>query len=152
MEGPVQAKNWNEAHAQLQQSMKREIETMREILANMHEEEMSLIRKDKHSWSLVMQKRTQLLAQLNDVRKVRLEATQKLESIAGDSLEKSLPATDENSCETLFLRDQMLALIDRLNLQNSCNEALFYIFNANLQPVPVPAKAKTSIATIPPKE
>ena len=132
--------------------MKREIETMREILANMHEEEMSLIRKDKNSWSLVMQKRTHLLAQLNDVRKVRLEATQKLESLAGGNLEKSLLATDENSCETLFLRDQMLALIDRLNLQNSCNEALFYIFNAKLQPVPEPVKAKTSIATIPPKE
>jgi hypothetical protein len=148
----MQTKNWKEAHAGLQHNMQQEIETMREILANMHQEEVTLIQKDKHAWSQIMEERSHLLNQLNTIRKARLEATQKLESIAGGPLETALPFQDENSCETLFLHDQLLALIDRLNLQNSRNEALFHISNTQPHLLPEPLKPKTSIATIPPKE
>ena len=38
---------------------------------------------------------------------------------------KSFLRDDENRSETLSLRDQILALIDRMNLQSSRNEMLF---------------------------
>ena len=43
---------WNETHLQLQDAMKKEIETMREILGNMKEEEHFLVHKDKAAWHL----------------------------------------------------------------------------------------------------
>ena len=35
-------KEWDETHSQLRESMQKEISAMREILANMHEEELFL--------------------------------------------------------------------------------------------------------------
>ena len=156
---------WKETHDQLQQSMKKEIETMREILANMHQEELSLISKDKTAWAHVMEERSKLIAQLSDLRDSRLQATQKLQSLAFPQgipdeipLDQLLPAEDAASCETLFLRDQMMALVERMNLQNNRNELLGNISERRessqpaLQPVPKKKKNKISIATLPPKE
>ena len=156
---------WKETHTVLQQSMKKEIETMREILANMHQEEASLISRDKTAWAQVMDERSKLLARLGDLRDTRLQATQKLQTLAcphGTSeeipLENLLPMDDESSCETLFLRDQMMALLDRMNLQNNRNDLLSRIserpesLQPQLQPQPKKRKNKISVATLPPKE
>lgn len=157
-----QQEAWKETHAELQQSMKQEIETMREILANMHQEELSLMSKDKTAWAHIMEERSKLIARLSDLRDLRLQATLKLQSLAFPQggtdeipLEKLLPAEEASSCETLFLRDQMMALLDRLNLQSNRNELLNNISERQepaLAPQPKKKKSKISVATLPPKE
>lgn len=153
-------KNWIETHTQLQQSMKKEIEAMREILANMHQEELSLLLNDRKTWTQVMEQRAGLITLLSDLRDLRLRATEKLEELAFPQgkpqevvLEQLLPPEDENSCETLFLRDQMMALIDRMNLQSNRNELLANLSESHQRQIqPKPKKGKISIATLPPKE
>lgn len=157
---------WTETHTQLQQSMKKEIEAMREILANMHQEELSLLLNDRKTWAQVMEERAALIARLSNLRNSRLQATEKLEELAFPQgkpveilLEQILPPEDATTCETLFLRDQMMALVDRMNLQSNRNELLSNLpenqqhpSQAEVQPTSKPKKGKISIATLPPKE
>lgn len=123
---------WNETHLQLQDAMKKEIETMRAILGNMKEEEHFLVHKDKVAWSYTMEARNQLLQRLSEVQKYSQKLASNLQQMVLPhkglkpcSLEEILPRDDENRSETLSLRDQILALIDRMNLQSSRNEMLF---------------------------
>ncbi|HSW86828.1 MAG TPA: hypothetical protein VLG49_04940 [Rhabdochlamydiaceae bacterium] len=156
---------WNEAHDQLKISMQKEIGIMREILGNMHQEELSLLLNDKGSWNHVMQERSQLIERLSYLRAERLEATKKIEDMVDIKdktkeipLESILPTQDENSCEILSLRDQLMALMERINFQGCRNEILFHQvehqpdipynpqYNQN-QPAPAKSKKKASIAT-----
>lgn len=122
---------WYEAHIKLQNSMKQEIDIMREILANMHQEEYFLLSHDKVSCNHVIEERSLLLGRFNEIRKNRLYATEILEDLAFPdtdpemiSLADCLNQTDEQSCETLFLRDQLLAIYDRMTMQNARNQLL----------------------------
>ena len=126
--------SWNDTHLQLQDAMKKEIETMREILGNMKEEEHFLVHKDKAAWHYTIQERTQLFNRLTEVQKNEQKLAISLQQMvlphSGNelrSLEEILPRDDENRSETLSLRDQILALIDRMNLQSSRNEMLFVL-------------------------
>ena len=152
---------WTEMHEKLQQSMKKEIETMREVLANMHQEEQSLLINDKSSWSRVMEERSALILRLSDLREERLHTTEKLQLMAFPQgvpedvpLEDLFPPQDLLSCETLTLRDQLMALVERLNLQSGRNEILFNLSQHPMREEPQvqPHKPKISIATLPPKE
>lgn len=151
---------WNEMHEKLQQSMKKEIETMREILSNMHQEETLLQSKDKNSWNKIMEERATLILRLSNLREERLQAAEKLETLSGSPddtpLEELLSPQDEKGCETLSLRDQMVALVERLNLQSNRIEMLSKSSQepkAQLEPEAAkPLKRKISIATLPPKE
>lgn len=157
-------KEWDEAHIKLKISMQKEIGIMREILANMHSEELSLMLNDRGSWNYVMQERAQLVERLSYFRVARLEATKKIrELVHGQdpnspaTVDELLPAQEENSCEILSLRDQMMALMEKINFQNCRNEALFYQVEHQLDlphhpplhPVHAQAKPvkKASIAT-----
>lgn len=159
-------KIWNEARDQLKISMQKEISMMRELLANMHQEELSLLMNDRGSWNNVMQQRSQLIERLSYLRVERLEATKKIEDMvcAKDkakeiTLEEILPADDENSCEILSLRDQLFALMEKMNFQQCRNELLNHQAEhlADLPPQygspnPLPSSApnpkkKASIAT-----
>lgn len=152
---------WLEAHVKLQDSMKKEIEAMREILANMHQEEYFLLSNDKASRAHVLEERSLLLGRFNDLRKTRLSATEILEALSFPgcdpetmSLEECLAQNNEDSCETLFLRDQLTAIFDRMTMQNSRNQLLFKLKqNQSLggchHELPKPAKRKISIETIP---
>lgn len=157
------AKNlWNQAQNELKISMEKEISMMREILANMHQEELSLLTSDKTGWNLVMQKRFELVERLGSLRNARIEATQKIQKLASPDkkeadvpLDKLLPIENEESYEILMLRDQIMALTERMNFQNSRNENLFeQVKNKPLPPYSMqpkaplePKKGKTSIAT-----
>jgi hypothetical protein len=149
----------HERHNDLRRMMEMEIETMREILANMHQEEVSLVQKDKTAWSHVIQERSNLMEKLGDLREKRLSTTEDLKKIffpQGNTetitFEEIIPCQGEESCDLLILRDQITALIDRLHLQHSRNEALFYLSNAELETSPAPKKQKNRIATLPPEE
>jgi len=130
---PAEKKTWNEAHDHLKFIMQKEIHIMREILANMHQEELCLLLNDKGSWNQVMQQRSVLIERLSTLRAERISTTEEIEHMASAktknkslSLEQILPTDDENTCEILSLRDQLMALIERMNTQNCRNEYLFH--------------------------
>ncbi len=149
---------WTEHHSQLQYLMKKEIDTMRELLGNLHQEEMLIIQKNMDYWNQLMEERGHLISKLSDLRQNRISTTEILESMTNCAqsnipLEQLLPPDDENSWELLALRDQMFALLDRMNLQCSRNEMLTQL--AQHQPVlqPLPEKkSKISIATLSPED
>ena len=64
-------KEWDETHSQLRESMQKEISAMREILANMHEEELFLTKNNPEGLSLLLEKRSELLELLSAVRMTR---------------------------------------------------------------------------------
>ncbi len=148
---------WTELHTQLQSLMKKEIDTMRELLGNLHQEEILILQKDMTYWNHLMEERAHLIGQLSDVRQNRISTTESLESMTTSQpnvpLEELLPSDNENSWELLALRDQMFALLDRMNLQCSRNEMLTQLSRHQpaLQPLPE-KKAKISIATLPPDD
>lgn len=94
--------------------MKQEILAMREMLSNMHQEELSLLDKDEGRRQKVMIERSNLLSILMKLRKARLEATKKLERLT-PHLEETLSL---ETCEILSMRDQLTALIAKMNEQN----------------------------------
>lgn len=152
-------KNWENAHQNLKLSLQKEIGIMRELLANLHEEELSLLERNISNWQKVMDQRSQLVMQLSIQRNRRLKALSKIEAIAKKyQITDPFPAQDELSCETLSLIDQLVALVERLNMQNCRNDALF---DQTKQQKDLPlycsyplqqsqkAKRKNSIATYP---
>jgi hypothetical protein len=149
---------WTELHTELQNLLKKEIDAMRELLGNLHQEEILIIQKDMSYWNQLMEERGLLIHKLSSLREDRLSTTETLESRShfghsNVSLEELLPPDNENSWELLALRDQMFALLDRMNLQCSRNEMLTQL--ARHQPAPQfqpEKKAKISIATLPPED
>jgi hypothetical protein len=143
---------WTKTHDFLQQVMKRELETMRQLLDNMNLEEQFILRKEKKYWSSMMEERNHLIEDLNAIRQNRIIVTKKLEMQAQQwdaPLEQLLPSEDTNTWEILSLRDQMVTLLDRMNLQTSRNEMLVYLAQV---PAQAPQqKKKISIATLPPE-
>ncbi len=139
---------WTEIHDNLQLIMKRELETMRQLLDNMNLEEQFILRKEKKYWGSMMEERAHLIDQLNEIQNSKLVILQKLGSYAESSnasLEELLPVEHTNSWEVLSLRDQMVTLLERMNLQTSRNEMLM-----QLERIPAPqVKKKISIATLP---
>lgn len=146
---------WTETHEHLQTVMKRELETMRQLLANISLEEQFILRKEEKYWSSMMEERSSLIEQLSKIRQNKLGVIERLETLTQQTdapLEELLPTQDMNSWEILFLRDQMMTLLDRMNLQTSRNEMLLHLAKAPLGPQQAPQKkAKTTVATLPPE-
>jgi hypothetical protein len=152
---------WTEHHTALQNLLKKEIDTMRELLGNLHQEEILIIQKEMAYWNQLMEERGHLIQQLSHLRQDRMYTTEILESMnhshANVPLEELVPPDNENSWELLAMRDQILALLDRMNLQCSRNEMLTQLAHhqASCQNHPGPQpekKAKISIATLPPED
>lgn len=93
-------------------ALKREIELMRELLANLHEEELALLERNQRRWFEIMQIRSDQIVLLRDLRIERFSLALR-ERISED-------------CSLISLIDQMIALNERINLQNCRNEALFH--------------------------
>jgi len=108
------AKEQKNIHEILQSALKQEIGAMREMLANMHQEELTLLAKDRKAWTLVMLERVNLLTILSELRLTRIEVTHKLESINGCASN----GLKEEDCEILSMRDQLATLVEKMNQQN----------------------------------
>jgi flagellar biosynthesis/type III secretory pathway chaperone len=158
----VKNENWKVFHERLQASMKQEIGAMREMLANMRQEEVCLLAGDKTAWNNLMIERSSLLARLYELRSQRFQATELLESIAKDteiSFEHLLCLDDEDGCEIFTMREQLTALVEKMNQQNLRNSSLEgreYSLAKEKHSFPQSAvesvkKAKTTIATYPDK-
>lgn len=103
-------KNWEK----LAEALKNEIELMREVLSNLHQEELALLENDRKKWTAVMEQRSDHVLNLKQIRNERMSYAEEL-----------LPVFEEGSCEILSKLDQIFALVDRMNLQNCRNEVLF---------------------------
>jgi uncharacterized protein with von Willebrand factor type A (vWA) domain len=149
--------NWQNLHVSLRDGLQKEIYLMRELLSNMHQEEVSLILHDTGSLDQILQQRSQMLEKLSSLRLHRQETTEKIEKIISanhknPSLDEILPPNEEMSTEILSLSDQLMALTERMNLQHSQNQRLAEHPDHNhyppLQPSPqTRPKRKASVAT-----
>ncbi len=156
---------WTDTHNNLMLTMQKEVTLLRDLLTNLHQEEISLLMHDRATWNQLKEERANIVKHLEPCRQARAEATQKLSGdlkAAEISMEEILPSQDENSCEVLLLRDQIVALTERMNRQSNRNQILFTQvekrfdlppeFNAH-QPAYAPKKSKRiSVTTYPFKE
>lgn len=155
---------WKVFHERLQTSMKQEIAAMREMLANMVQEEVCLLSGDKTGWNRIMIERSSLLARLYELRSQRFEATELLETLAKDAevtFDYLLCLEDGQGCEILSMREQLTALVEKMNQQNIRNSTLegrdFNSLAKERLSFPPPSiadstkKSKTTIATYPNK-
>lgn len=115
----------------LRDALAREASVLRELLDNMHEEQEAILRGDAETLKLVMTHREPLMAALFECRTKRLRAIQNmpfarsLDGNLSDEMVETL-ATDgcPTSCEILSLRDEILAIIERVKMQNERNRYL----------------------------
>lgn len=115
--------DWNT----IRDSLEHEIRLTRELLSNLHQEEISLMLQDKGNINQILEQRSVMLERLSSLRVQREQTTKKLVKITGHtetSLEKILPPFEEITAEILSLSDQLLALTQRLNRQHTQNQYL----------------------------
>ena len=149
--------NWQSLHNTLLQDLQNEVRLTRELLSNMHQEEVSLMLHDMGSLNQVLIQRSNMLEKLSFLRSERHLTTQKIERIASvqnphPSLDHILPPHEETSAEILSLSDQLFALTERLNRQHSHNQRLGeHPEHHRYAPIPAAqeqrAKRKASVAT-----
>ena len=110
--------------------MKKEISIMREVLGNMHQEEVALTMLDKNSLHKTLQERFFMVQTLSVLRNARMVAT---EAIKTFHIQSKIKQTSTNNmaymmelqgCEIDYLSEQMLALIKSMNTQNCKNDTL----------------------------
>jgi hypothetical protein len=131
---------WTPQHAKLQAIMQQEMLALRELLANLHQEEFLMAKMDPLYWDQMMEERATLFAKLTELKQNRDVAIRLLQPSHDQlPLKDLLPLTQTESWEILSLQDQILTLWDRMNLQVSRNHML-----KQLQPQ---KKHKIEIAT-----
>jgi hypothetical protein len=119
--------------------MSREVALSREILATMYEEEGALLAHDDPALQQIMSKRDLPLQELMKIREERIDSVKQLSQTiiqkdggngqlvgASEELRASalIDAAGEQSCEVLVLCDQLIALIQKMNAQNTSNNQL----------------------------
>ena len=118
-----------QAKANLKDSMQKEVKLMREVLSNLFQEETSLFQHNQNSWNYLMQDRFSMIEKLKCFRSEREAAIDKLTELSPKN-EKKLPifefllSNDDDICEIALLLDQLVALTDKINEQNTRNQNL----------------------------
>ena len=148
---------WHTLHGTLRDDLQKEIHLTRELLSNMHQEEVSMMLHDGGSLNQIMQQRAHLLERLSLIRLHRSETTEQIIKIVGKShkqptLEEILPLDEEIRTEILSLSDQLMALTERMNRQHHQNLHLAehgdHVRYPQLQPAAdARPKKKASVAT-----
>lgn len=128
-----------EACDKLKISMQQEIHLMRELLANMHQEELILQHQDKGTWDRIMNERAGMIERLGSLREERLHASKQFE--------KHAAIEDSDTIEIFSLRDQLMALAERMNALKCQNEHLSQQSSYMPLPQAQKAKRKSSVAT-----
>lgn len=113
----VEDDNWQELHEELRKGLEKEIRLTRELLSNMHQEEVSLMLHDSGTLNQVLEVRSEMLEELSLLRLRRVRTTQKIEKIAAVSHQEILP-------EVISLTEQLMALTERMNRVHSQNQRL----------------------------
>ena len=102
---------------------------MREVLANMHQEELDLFLDNKKNWEVLIKERSTLFENLSNLKSARLETKEQLVDLLPFSkknipIEELLALDDEGYSEILLLQDQFSALLVRTNFQSQRNTYL----------------------------
>ena len=121
--------DWYMLHDTLRDGLEKEIRLTRELLSNLHQEEVSLMLHDTGSLNQVLQMRYPMLESLSSLRLHRRRTTEEIEKIVAmnnkqPSLEEVLPPNELITTEILSLTDQLMALNERLNRQHIHNQRL----------------------------
>lgn len=111
---------WELANERLNQVFESEIHLMREILTTLHQEEYALLENNRPSLRKVLSQRSDLVCILAKTRIERMGATEELTKCAVLHRQKEIAGF-----EIVSKLDQITALIERSNLQNCRNDALF---------------------------
>ena len=98
-----------------QEEMQKEVYLMRELLSNMHQEEVSLMLQDKRCFQEILDTRSTLLEKLGRVRRDKQGLLH--------ALEKSSPYLS-HSIEILSLYDQISTLSEKIHRQFFTNRHL----------------------------
>ena len=120
---------WNHLHLELKTTMQKEISLLRELLANLHQEELSLMFQDQGTCNQLLEQRVGMLEHLSHIRLLQDQTKSKLFSMVGISslnpdLNQILPDNEAISCEILSLKEQLLALHEKMNRQQFRNQHL----------------------------
>ena len=107
--------------------LQREVSLLRELLSNIQEEGLYPPSKEKKRWEKVMQDRFFLLEGIKELRKAR------------EGMQWKDP-----SHEFVFLIEQVIALIERIDAQNKYNERQQKIAIAPIISYPIPQVASLS--------
>lgn len=100
--------------------LKREIHIMRELLANLVQEELAILMRDERGWQHLFLERTSLV-----------EALKKLHH-ASSQLGSSSEQAPENQCDLTSLKEQILSLTEKMLLQSKRNTKLFEVYGNHL--------------------
>lgn len=129
-------------------SLKKEVSTLREILANLSLEELCLTKADKEGHGRIKEELSELYLHLDIARDVRKKAA--LRAFPGHlDPENALPLEDDYRCEVTFWQEQLSALTNKMKDQTIQNEFLSKVGEALPAKEPI-QKRKNGIATLPP--
>lgn len=147
--------NWEDLHTHLRDHLQEEVRLTRELLSNMHQEELSLILCDQGTLNQVLAQQFHLFERLSVLRLNRYKITLGIEKMVVEkkktpSVDELLPPAEEISTEILSLTDQLVCLTEHMskkygqnqNLSRRCDSSAH--FQLALQPRP---KKKASVAT-----
>lgn len=114
---------------ELKQTLQRELFLTRELLANLHQTELSLIFQDSGTYQQLAHYRLEMLDQLNSLKTLRDKTTHALNHLFCKNaetldLEHLLPDNEPIRWEILNLRDQLTTLNDKMNQQQLRNQHL----------------------------
>lgn len=109
------------------------VKVLRDLLANMEEEHHSLLMQNATAFEWIMNQRLPLMNSMHHYKKVMMNEIDKLQektlefSEIEDDRDKLLNLANligEEKIELLILRDQILALMDKMDIQNECTNYL----------------------------
>lgn len=120
-------KKWDQAHKILNDQLAKEIKILREMLSNLHQEELALLENRVSFWKKLRYQMSDLVLEIFTIREDRMLASIELTKCCVlQGQVEMLPHSEESSCDILSKLDQLIALLERINLQNCRNGALFH--------------------------
>lgn len=119
--------DWHQLHDELRDGLEQEVRLTRELLANLRQEEVSLMLHDTGTLNHILQMRSQMLEKLSSLRLQRMKTTESIEKIVASNhkaptIEEVLPPNEEISSEILSLSEQLMALTEKMHRQQTLNQ------------------------------
>jgi flagellar biosynthesis/type III secretory pathway chaperone len=111
----------------LKNAMTSLVKVLRELLANMEQEQQAIFQQNSSTFQVIMQQRDSLIKWMNDHRNTMIKQIEKLKDshqvfpemeTDRDILMHLMLIVGEDDVELLTLRDQILALMEKMEKQN----------------------------------